>query len=123
MSTEKGIELEWRLEGEDANEETLLDLMDWLDRSGIEVNRKELPPEEGDLGVYELLDTIFTCVQTFDDLKSLVEYLQTWYGCNNVMICPRLKAISEKLRTSDPKVQVMLEKMIAEMKEKFCKDK
>ncbi|MDM8568187.1 hypothetical protein QUF50_01465 [Thiotrichales bacterium HSG1] len=116
------IELELRLKGEDANEETLLDLIDWLERSGIEVKRKKLPPDEGDMGVYELLDTIFTCVQTFDDFKSFIEYLQTWYGYNNVMICPKLQAISEKLMASDPKMQVMLEKMIKEMKEKFCRD-
>jgi len=30
------IELEFRLEGEDANEETLLDLMDWLERVNID---------------------------------------------------------------------------------------
>ena len=116
------IELELRLEGEDANEETLLDLMDWLERSGIEVKRKKLPPDEHDLGTYELLDTIITCLQTFDDFKSLIEYLQTWYGYNNVTICPKLRAISEKLTASDPKIQVMLEKLIAEIKEKFCKD-
>jgi hypothetical protein len=30
------IELELRLEGQDANEDTLLDLKDWLERSYIE---------------------------------------------------------------------------------------
>ena len=46
------IELELRLEGQDANEEILLDLMDWLGRAdidGLTVKRKELPPVEGDM--------------------------------------------------------------------------
>ena len=46
------IELELRLEGQDANEETLLDLMNWLGRADIEgltIKRKELPPVEGDM--------------------------------------------------------------------------
>jgi hypothetical protein len=30
------IELELRLEGQDANEETLLELMDWLERADID---------------------------------------------------------------------------------------
>jgi len=30
------IELELRLEGEDANEDTLLDLMDWLERADVD---------------------------------------------------------------------------------------
>jgi hypothetical protein len=47
------IELELHLEGSDANEETLLDLLDWLgqeDISDLRVGRKELPPVEGKAG-------------------------------------------------------------------------
>jgi len=42
------IESELRLEGEDANEDTLLDLIDWLERAnidGLTVERKQLPPK------------------------------------------------------------------------------
>jgi hypothetical protein len=45
-----GIELELRLEGEEANENTLLDLMSWLERAnidGLTIQRKTLPPVEG----------------------------------------------------------------------------
>jgi len=44
------LEFELRLEGQDASEETLLDLMDWLERADIEgltLQRKALPPVEG----------------------------------------------------------------------------
>ncbi len=42
------IELELHLKGEDANEETLLDLIYWLERAnidGLTVDRKELPQD------------------------------------------------------------------------------
>jgi len=120
------IELELRLAGEDANEETLLELMDLLDRAdidGLEVKRREVPPEKGDMGIIPDVDTLITSLQTFDDCKLLFEYLQTCYQYKHVMICPRLQAISEKLKGSDPKIQVMLEAMVEKMKAQFCKDK
>jgi hypothetical protein len=119
------IELELRLKGEDANEDTLLDLMDWLERAnidGLTVRRKELPPDEGEMG-FGLEDILFISLQTFDDCKALIESLQVWYQNNNVMICPKLQAISEKLKGSDPKIQVMLGDTIEKMKAQFCKDK
>jgi hypothetical protein len=120
------IELELRLAGEDANEKTLLDLVDWLERAnidGLTVKRREVPPDKGDMGVVPDLDTIITVFQTVDDCKALIEYLQTWYRYNHVMICPKLQAISKQLKGSDPKIQVLLEAMVEKMKAQFCKDK
>lgn len=48
------LELELRLEGQDANEETLWDLMNWLgnaDIEGLTVKAKELLPVEGDMSL------------------------------------------------------------------------
>ena len=120
------IELELRLEGEDADEDTLEDLMDYLERAdidGLTVKRKEVPPDKGDMGFVPDVDTIITSLQTFDDCKPLIEYLQTWYQYKHVMICPKLQKISEKLKGSDPKIQVMLEAMVEKMKAQFCEDK
>ncbi len=116
------IKLELRLEGEDANEDTLLNLIDWLERAnidGLEIKRKELPPDKGDLGFIPDVDTLITVLQTFDDFKSLIEFLKTWYGYNHVMICPKLQAVSEKLRGNDPKIQTMVE----QIRIMFCKDR
>ncbi|MFK5969170.1 MAG: hypothetical protein QM487_03485, partial [Candidatus Marithrix sp.] len=60
-------ELELELEGEDANEDTLLDLMDWLERAnidGLEVKRKELPSAKGDMGFWTDPNTIMTMIST-----------------------------------------------------------
>jgi len=119
------IELELRLAGEDANEDTLEDLIDSLERAdidGLEVKRKEVPPAKGDMGVVPELD-IITILQTVDDCKLLIEYLHVWYKCNDVMICPKLQKISEQLKGSDPKIQVLLEAMVEKMKAQFCEDK
>jgi len=116
------IELELRLAGEDANEDTLSDLMDTLDRAnidGLTVKRKEVPPAKGDMGFVPAPDTLITILQTVDDCKMLIEYLQTWYRYNHVMICPKLQAISEQLKDRHPQIQAMVEKMKAQ----FCKDK
>jgi len=113
------IELELRLEGEDANEDTLLDLMDWLKRANIEADRKESPPDEGDMGLVPDVDTIITILQGVDDCKALIEYLETWYQYNNVMICPKLQAISEKLQENDSKIKAIVE----QIRTQFCKDK
>jgi len=114
------IELELRLESDDADEDNLLDLVDWLERAnidGLEVKRKELPPDKGDLGFVPDVDTIITVLQTLDDCKLLIEYLKTWYNSNHIMICPKLQAISEQLH--DAKIQEMLE----QMRILFCEDK
>ncbi|MDM8564096.1 hypothetical protein QUF74_00410 [Candidatus Halobeggiatoa sp. HSG11] len=116
------IELELRLAGEDANEDSLEDLIDWLERAninGLEVKRKELPPAKGDMGFVPDIDTIVTCLQTFDDFKSLLEFLKTWYGYNHIMICPKLQTISEQLLGNDPKIQAMVE----QIRTLFCKEK
>ncbi|MFK5969631.1 MAG: hypothetical protein QM487_05855, partial [Candidatus Marithrix sp.] len=59
-------ELELKLEGEDANEDTLLDLMDWLERAnidGLEVKRKE-SSAKGDMGFWTDPNTIMTMIST-----------------------------------------------------------
>jgi hypothetical protein len=99
------IELELRLEGDDANEDTLLDLIDWLERAnidGLKIKRKELPPAKDDMGVVPDVDTIVTCLQTYHDFQPLIEYIQTWYSFNRVMICPKLNNISDKLQDEIP---------------------
>jgi hypothetical protein len=120
------IELELRLEGEDANEDTLLDLMDWLERAnidGLTVKRKELPPAKKDMGFVPDVDTIITILQTIDDCKELFKYLHTWHQYNRIMICPKLQAISEQLKASDSDAMKKLEQMIEQLKEQLCKEK
>ena len=115
------IELELRLKGEDVNEDALLDLINWLQQTnidGLEVKRKELPPDEGDMGLVPDFDTIITILQTIDDFKLLIDYLSTWVQLKKIMICPKLQNIAEELQDNYPNILAMVQ----EIQEKFCQD-
>jgi hypothetical protein len=116
------IELELRLEGEDASEDTLEDLMDWLERAnidGLTVERKELPHTKGDMGGLYDPATIVTIFSTVVALADIAINMASWRKNKDVVINPKLKNPSEALPENEAKIQALL----AEIKGKVRKDK
>jgi len=116
------IKLELRLEGEDANEETLLELIDWLEREnidGLTMNRKELPHTKGDMGCLLEPCTIITIVSTVVTLVSIATTIASWQKNKNVVIEPTLKNPDEIRQENDAQIQALL----ADMKAKSRNDK
>lgn len=116
------IELELCLEGEDANEDTLLDLIDWLERANIEgltIMRKELPHTKGDMG--ELTDptTIITVVSTGLTLADIAINVVNWRKNKDITINPVLKNSDEVSKEKEAEIQATL----AKMKSKVHKNK
>ncbi|MDM8564438.1 hypothetical protein QUF74_02160 [Candidatus Halobeggiatoa sp. HSG11] len=114
MSTEKGIELELRLEGEDANEETLLDLMDWLERAGIdglEVKRKESPPVKGDMGFWTDPNTIMTMISTGIAVVQVMAAILQWQKNKKVTVTPKITDSNKEMVELNSQIQVILDKM------------
>ena len=117
------IELELRLHGEDANEDNLVALQHELQNVGFVVNRVKLPePEKTMPGVWFDPDTIVTVLQTYADFELLIDNLVELCKYRKILICPKLQSISEKLRASDPKIQVLCEAIVEKMKKQFCDD-
>ncbi len=88
------IELELRLEGQDANEDTLLDLKDWLERSDIEgliIRRKQLPPVGGQMGFG--FDNLIIIVAPIQSLDLIIKAWRNWRKLrteNRVSVNPKL---------------------------------
>ncbi|RKZ62333.1 MAG: hypothetical protein DRQ99_18915 [Candidatus Parabeggiatoa sp. nov. 3] len=116
------IELELHLEGEDANEEMLSDLIYWLECANIEgltVARKELPHTKGDMGGLfdpEILRAIVSNVVT---LAGIAITVASWQKNKEVVIDPMLKNADEVLQENEAKIQALL----AEIKGKANKNK
>jgi hypothetical protein len=79
------IELELHLEGSDANEETLLELLDWLgqeDISDLRIGRKELPPVEGKAGAewdpYTIVIILLAIPPAFHAIQQLLHSFFRW---------------------------------------------
>jgi len=105
------IELELRLEGEDANEETLLDLMDWLERAnidGLTVEQKKLPHTKGDMGGLADPSTIIAIVSTVVGLADIAINLASWQQNKEVVIDPMLKNPAEALQENETKIKALL---------------
>ena len=116
------IELELCLEGEDVNEDTLLDLIDWLERAnidGLTVTQKELPHTKGDMGVLSDLSTIITVVSTVVALADIAINIASWRKNKPVMIEPILKNLPSELQENEAKIQALL----AQIRGKAHKDK
>ena len=114
------IELELRLEGEDANEDTLLDLMDWLERAnvdGLTLKRKELPYTKGDMGGLSDPSTIITIVSTVVALSDIAINVASWRNNKEVVINPML--IKQPRQENEAKIQLLL----AEIKGKIRRNK
>jgi len=112
------IELELRLEGQDANEDTLLDLSDWLERSnidGLTVKRKELPPAKGEMGFWTDPNTIMTLISTTIAVGQVVTAVIQWQKNQKVVITPTLNnpdtELDAELKEINRQIQALLEKM------------
>jgi len=108
------IELELQLEGQDANEDTLLDLIDWLERAnidGLTVKRKKLPPAKGEMGFWTDPNTIMTLISTTIAVGQVVTAVIQWQKNKKVMINPKLNNPDRELEEINSKIQALLEKM------------
>jgi hypothetical protein len=110
------IELELHLEGQDANEDTLLDLMDWLERANIDglmVKRKELPPAKGEMSFWTDPNTIMTLISTTIAVGQLVAAVIQWHKTKNeqVVITPKLNNPGKDLEETNRQIQALLEEM------------
>jgi hypothetical protein len=116
------IELELRLESEDANEDTLLDLIDWLECAnidGLTVERKELPHNKGDMGGLSDPSTIIAIVSNVITLAGIAVTIASWRKNKEVVIDPMLKNPDEILQENEAKIQALL----AEIKGKARRNK
>jgi len=126
------IELELRLEGQDANEETLLELMDWLEWSdidGLTIQRKALPPVEGyqstELDLVTFTMIALTIPQTIVAVRQLThdiaEIFTQWQQEteSQVSINPKLNNVSAEMEQLNQQIQAILD----EMKQKCQKHK
>ena len=126
------IELELRLEGQDANEETLLELMDWLEWSdidGLTIQRKALPPVEGyqstELDLVTFTMIALTIPQTIVAVRQLThdiaEIFTQWQQEteSQVSINPKLNNVSAEMEQLNQQIQALLD----EMKQKCQKHK
>jgi hypothetical protein len=116
------IELELHLEGEDANEEMLSDLIYWLECANIEgltVARKELPHTKGDMGGLSDPATLITIVSTVVALADIAINVASWQKNKEVVIDPMLKNAAEVSQENEAKIQALL----AEIKGKANKEK
>ncbi|MDM8558243.1 hypothetical protein [Candidatus Parabeggiatoa sp. HSG14] len=105
------IELELRLEGQDANEDTLLDLMDWLERANIDglmVERKELPLTKGDMAG-GLVDpsTLITVASSLIALADIAINVASWRKSQGeIVVEPTLK--NPQVDENEAKIQAAL---------------
>lgn len=116
------IELELSLEGENVNEDTLLDLIDWLERAnidGLEVNRKEFPSAKGDMGVLADTSTIIAVVSTVVALADIAVTVAGWRKGKKIEIDLILTNPDETLQENKDKIK----ELIAEIKGREHNDK
>ncbi|EDN69376.1 hypothetical protein BGP_6064 [Beggiatoa sp. PS] len=115
------IELELHLEGPDANEDTLLDLMDWLERAnidGLTVERKKLPHAKGDMGWLADLATISMIVSNVITLASIAVTVASWRKNKEVEIDPTLKNPEKVLQENEAKIQAFLDEIKGKVRRK-----
>ena len=103
------------IKGEDANEETLLDLMDWLERANIdgleEVKRKELLPAKGDMGFWTDPNTIMTMISTGIAVVQVMTAIFQWQKNKKVKISPKITDSNKEIVELNSQIQAILEKM------------
>ncbi len=107
-------ELELRLEGEDANEDNLLDLIDWLERAnidGLEVKRKELPPAKGDMGFFTDPNTIMTMISTGVAVIQVMAAILQWQKNKKVTVTPKITDSDKEMVELNTQIQVILDNM------------
>ncbi len=108
------IELELRLEGEEANEETLLDLIDWLECAnidGLTLERKELPHAKGDMGGLSDPTTLIAIISDVITLAGIAVTITIWLKNKEVKIDPMLKNPAEVSQENEAKIQALLDEI------------
>lgn len=114
------IQIELRLEGPEANEDTLLDLIDWLERAdieGVRFQRKELPSVPGEMGGgFDQQGFIFfitTVPATIYYIGHIWHYIEGWLEarCKNVFINPTLIDTGMLDEEGQKQIQAELQKM------------
>jgi hypothetical protein len=127
------IELELRLEGQDANEDTLLDLKDWLGRADIEgvtVQRKELPKVDKTVMsgsgfdptvLLLVLGTPPAILATVELINRINRAIENWHQMRekDISIDANLTNPNDELEEIKQKIQAVLENL----KKKVRKDK
>jgi len=115
------IELELHLEGPDANEDTLLDLMDWLERANIEgltVDRKKLPHAKGDMGGLVDPATLITIVSTVVALADIAINVASWRkNQGEIVIDPMLRNPAKISQENETKIQALLAEIRGKVRE------
>jgi len=119
-----GIELELRLEGEDANEDTLLDLMSWLEQAdidGLTIQRKTLPPVEGyqnaELDPVTVVMIVLATPPAIVAIRQLTnevsEIFAQWQDetDHKVSIEPKLKNAGAEIEEINQQIQDVLDEM------------
>jgi hypothetical protein len=107
-------ELELKLEGEDVNEDALLDLMDWLERAnidGLEVKRKELPPAKGDMGFFTDPNTIMTMISTGIAVVQVMAAILQWQKNKKITVTPKITDSDKEMVELNTQIQVILDNM------------
>jgi len=105
------VELELHLAGEDANEDNLLDLIDWLKRANIEgltLDRKALPHAKGDMGGLSDPSTIVAIISTVVALADIAINVASWQKTKAVVIDPMLKNSVEVSQENETQIQALL---------------
>ena len=108
-------ELELRLEGEDVNEDSLLDLMDWLERANIDglekIKRKKLPPAKGDMGFLTDPNTIMTMISTGIAVVQVMAAILKWQKDKKVTVTPKITDSDKEMVELNTQIQVILDNM------------
>jgi hypothetical protein len=123
------IELELHLEGSDANEETLLDLLDWLgqeDISDLRVGRKELPPVEGKAGAeYDpcmITAIIINIPSAIYAIQQLFHSFRRWNRMRERDVVLKAKNVDDdELKNDETKKKIAA--LIEELHQKFEKNR
>jgi hypothetical protein len=125
------LELELRLEGQDANEDTLSDLMDWLadaDIEGLTIRRKKLPPIEGNMSTAfdsTTLVMLFLAIPpAIHATRELINAIHNWLDMKNkaVSMNAGLTRAGEELANNAgeelKKIEAQIQAQLAEIKAK-----
>jgi len=111
------MEFELRLEGQDANEDSLLDFIDWLERAhidGLIIQRKMLPPEKGyQSAAFDLVTLIISLpaaiLSTQELIIAIINLFENWKSETG-------NDISSKFSSRDSEIERQIQEVLGEMK-------
>jgi hypothetical protein len=120
------IELELHLEGSDANEETLLDLLEWLKRediSDLSVERKYLPPVEEKMGAdvdpYTIVAILLTIPPALHATQQMFHSFRRWQKTRKREVFLKV----ETKNANDDEIKMKIDALIEEIHQKRDKKK